>query len=237
MLNGIAKASVRTSIIFEIHPKTKRTLPVVVINSATKRGQSGKGVRKPFVVIDAPKHPQNPTRESDYDMEEGENVQSEASHLTDIPIPPILRSILYFRGLGRRKIRQVRYLLTKLGIPPRAVQFIQFVGTNVAELIVLNSSKKRIIRKLEKINVKFDPTFDLFSPRSFISASTIERFGLANKSDVEKAEIAKQAFIMRIDSMPRVIGEHRRGLRSFLKSLQRSVREGAPIQRFIDSYF
>ena len=143
-----------------------------------------------------------------------------------------LKTIIYFRGLGRRPIRQVHSLFEKLGIPARAVQFTSFIGANITELIVLNSFIKSIVSKLERLNVKFDPNFDPLSPRSFTNAVTIERFDLTNKSEEEKAEIAKQAFIMRIDSMLRVIGEHRRGLRSFLKALQRSVREGASITHF-----
>lgn len=215
-------------------PKTKRALPDVMIKSTTKQGQSGKEVRKPFVVINVPKHPQKPTPESDYAMEEDEDVQSEASHPTVPPITPTLRSILYVRGLGRRKIYQVRCLFTKLGIPPRAVQFIQFVGANVAELIVLNSLRGDVMEKLATVNVLRDPTFHPLSPTSFTRAATIEYLGLTEKSEVERSEAAKKAFVTRLDSMLKTIGHHRRGLRSFPSSLKMAVQAGAPIQHFID---
>ena len=80
---------------------------------------------------------------------------------TKKPLNGLARAILYFRGLGRRDIWQVRRLFTTLEIPGQAVQFISFIGANVAELIVLESHKDDVVRRLAAVNVTLDPSVGL----------------------------------------------------------------------------
>jgi hypothetical protein len=148
---------------------------------------------------------------------------------------PIIRSILHFRGLGRRSIHDVRCLLNKLGIPSPAVQFIQFVGAHITEMIILHRFKEDVVNKLATVKVRLDPTFDPLShQKSFTHATTIKRLGLEEKSEGEKSEAAKMAFVRRLNSMLQSIGRHRRGLLSFLNSLKRAVETGAPTRRFFN---
>ena len=144
------------------------------------------------------------------------------------------RAFLFFRGLGRRQVWQVRCLLTSLGIVPKAVQHISFIGVNVLVLIILDSFKEEVIGCLARINLKHDPSFDPLTPRCFTNAATIERLGLVDMSEEEKASVARQAFASHIDSMLCVIGKNRYGLRSYLVSLQKAVRKGDSITRFLD---
>ena len=153
---------------------------------------------------------------------------------TKKPLNGLARAILYFRGLGRRDIWQVRRLFTTLEIPAQAVQFISFIGANVAELIVLDAHKDDVVKRLAAVNVTLDPSFDPLSPRAFTDAATIERLGLTGKSEAEQAVAAKAAFVSRMDSMQRTIADHRHGLKSFLKSLRKAVAEGAPTGHFFN---
>ena len=153
---------------------------------------------------------------------------------TKKPLNGLARAILYFRGLGRRDIWQVRRLFTTLEIPAQAVQFISFIGANVAELIVLDAHKDDVVKRLAAVNVTLDPSFDPLSPRAFTDVATIERLGLTGKSEAEQAVAAKAAFVSRMDSMQKTIADHRHGLKSFLKSLRKAVAEGAPTGHFFN---
>ena len=123
-----------------------------------------------------------------------------------------------------------RYVVSfeTLKIPRQAVQFISYIGANVAELIVVDSHKEDITRRLAAAGVQHDPSFDPLSPRSFTDAATIERLGLTTKSEAEGSKAAKQAFISRMESMLSVIAGHRLGLRSFVRSLRNAVEDGIP---------
>jgi hypothetical protein len=150
------------------------------------------------------------------------------------PAGDLSRAILYFRGLGRRPIWEARQLFAKVGIAPQAIQFVSFIGANVAELILLGSFKEDVVRRLATMRVEHDSCFDPLSPRSFTNAATIERLALAGKSVVEQSVAARKAFVLRMDSMLQAIAGHRRGLRSFLRSLRRAVEVGEPIGRFLN---
>lgn len=153
---------------------------------------------------------------------------------TKKPLNGLARAILYFRGLGRRDIWQVRRLFATLEIPAQAVQFISFIGANVAEMIVLDSLKDEVVTRLASVNVTVDATFDPLSPRAFTNTATIERLGLAGKPEREQVEAAKRAFLSRLDSMQAGIAGHRLGLKSFLRSLRKAVAEGAPTGHFFN---
>lgn len=155
---------------------------------------------------------------------------------TPVARPPggVSRAILYFRGLGRQAIRHLRLFFDKLRIPKEAIQFVSFIGENVAEVILWNHFREDVVTRLATAKVQLDPTFDPLSSRSFTNASTIERLGLATKSEGEKSKVARKAFVSRLDSMLQTISGHRRGLRSFLRSLKRAVKVGAPIERFFN---
>jgi hypothetical protein len=144
------------------------------------------------------------------------------------------RAILYFRGFGRRPIWKARQLFVRLGIASQAIQFVSFIGANVAELILLDSFKEDVVRRLATVEVKHDPSFDPLSPSSFTNATTVERLALAGKSGMERSVTARKVFVLRMDSMLQTIAEHRRGLRSFLRSLKKAVEDGAPTERFFN---
>ena len=79
----------------------------------------------------------------------------------------ITRTLTYFRGLGRREVWQMRHLFKTLGIPSPAVQFIQFVGAHITELIILDRFKDEVVNKLARVKIKLDPTFDPLNHKSF----------------------------------------------------------------------
>ena len=148
------------------------------------------------------------------------------------PSPPTSQAsltILYFRGLGRRDVWDVKCLFTALGIPSEAVQFVSFIGANVTELIVLDSLKDVVVKKLGERRVQHDLNFDPLSPKSFTNAATIERLGLSNKSGGGRLEMAKLAFVSRMDSMLGGIARQRQALRSFVRSLRDAAESGTPI--------
>lgn len=153
---------------------------------------------------------------------------------TKRPLNGLARATLYFRGLGRHDIWKVRRLFVTLEIPPQAVQFISFIGASVTEMIVIDSFKEEVIRRLATVNVQCDATFNPLSPNSFTDTATIERLGLTTKSEAEKLDAAKQAFIARMESMLRVIAHHRHGLRSFVRALRNAVENGTPIDHYFD---
>lgn len=84
------------------------------------------------------------------------NNESEC-FFTKRPLNGLSRAILHFRGLGRRDIWQVRRLLETLEVPLQAVQFIEFVGANITEMIVIDSLKDQVIKRLAAVNVIHDP--------------------------------------------------------------------------------
>lgn len=140
----------------------------------------------------------------------------------------LARTILYFRGLGRRDVWEVRQLFTTLGIPSQAVQFVSFIGANITELIVLASFKDDVVKKLATANLKLDPTFDPLHPKSFTGSTTmIQDVCLADKS-----KLAKQAFVSRMNFMLSTISHHRHGLRSFLRSLKKAIENDVPAGHF-----
>lgn len=157
------------------------------------------------------------------------------------PSPPtphdtiITRTLTYFRGLGRREVWQMRRLFKALGIPSQAVQFVSSIGANVTELIILDSFKGEVVKRLATVNVLLDPTFDPLSPTSFTDASTIQSLGLEGKSKAEQLLITKQVFLSRLDSMLLIIAEHRHGLISFLRSLRNAIEKGTPIVNYFHS--
>ena len=116
-----------------------------------------------------------------------------------------LRAILYVRGLGRHKMREMKDSFTILGIPTEAVQFVSFIGANVAELIILAQFKDVIVEKLVEAKVQLDPNFDPTSPASFTDPETIELLGLESKTEEERSVIAREAFISRLDAFPKVL--------------------------------
>ena len=109
---------------------------------------------------------------------------------TPVARPPggVSRAILYFRGLGRQAIRHLRLFFDKLRIPKEAIQFVSFIGENVAEVILWNHFREDVVTRLATAKVQLDPTFDPLSSRSFTNASTIERLGLATKSEGGKVQ-------------------------------------------------
>ena len=144
------------------------------------------------------------------------------------------RAILYFRGLGRHEIRLVKRLFATLGIPSQAIQFVSYIGANVLELVILNSFREEVVGKLATVNIELHPTFDPLSPRTFTKAATTERHDWADLSESQKSKVARDTFISRLDSMIRMIGGHRRGLGSFLRSLKKAVEEGTRMEHFFD---
>jgi hypothetical protein len=153
---------------------------------------------------------------------------------TKKPLKGMARAILYFRGLGRRDIWQIRRLSTTLEIPPEAIQYISLVEINVVELIVIHSYKEDIVRRLASVNVELDQSYDPLAPTAFTDAVTLKRLGLDGKSEMELADIARVVFVKRLDSIQKSIAGHRQGLRSFVKSLKKAVMEGAPTAHFLD---
>lgn len=143
------------------------------------------------------------------------------------------RTILYFRGLDRRSVNQARQSLKTLGVPSQAVQFISFVGKEVAELIVLASLKEEVVAKLGAARITLDPNFNPLNPKHF-GSTTFERLGLVGKSEAERVEAAKRAFALRMDSMLQTLAKGRHSLRSFLGSLKRAVEKGVPTERFFN---
>jgi hypothetical protein len=107
----------------------------------------------------------------------------------------------------------VKDLFTKLGIPRKAVQYVSFIGANIAELIVFDSFKDDVVRKLTDREIQLDPSFDPLSPKPFTDADTVKKLGLAGKSEEEKSVVARQTFVSRLDSMLQTIGHHRPRLR------------------------
>ena len=181
----------------------------------------------PIPILDPTVRPVSPSRAPLSD-EEAECL------LTKRPLNGMARAILYFRGLGSRDICQVRRLFATLEIPPQAIQYISLVEANVVELIVIQSYKEDIMRRLVFVNVELAQSYDPLAPMAFTDAVTIERLGLVGKSEAERVEMARVAFVKRLDSMLKSIAGHRQGLRSFVKSLKKAVMEAAPTAHFFD---
>ena len=80
------------------------------------------------------------------------------------------------------------------------------------------------MKKLAAVKANLDVTFDPLSP-------TVP--DLIGKPVEEQAEAAKEFFVSRINSMLRTISHSRQELKSFLQSLKRAVRKGAPIPQYL----
>lgn len=103
------------------------------------------------------------------------------------------------------------------------------------ELIVLDSFKDDVVRKLGERGVQHDLNFDPLSPKSFTNTDTIERLGLVGKSEGERVEVAKLVLISRLGSMLGFIAGQRDELRSFVASLRKTLKDGAPVGHFFGS--
>lgn len=143
------------------------------------------------------------------------------------------RTILYFRGFERRSVNHVRQSFKTLGAPSQAVQLISFVGEGVAELIVLASLKEEVVTKLGAARITLDPNFNPLNPKH-LDSTTFELLGFVDKSEAERVEAARMAFVSRMDSMLQTLVKGRHGLRSFLRSLKRAVEKGVPTERFFN---
>jgi hypothetical protein len=222
----------------KLSTKIYRNLPYVLINrprDRTQRAGSNDGPRQSRTELSGPSIPTPPIPLA----HQVPNVIPSVEDVLECPSVArspggLSRAILYFRGLGRQPIWKVRLFFKKLKIPDDAIQFVSFIGANVAELILLGHFREEVIRKLGSKGVKYDPNFDPLSPRSFTNVATIKRLGLVNKSEEERSVVARKAFVSRLDSMLEKVTGHRRGLGSFLRSLKKAVLKDSPVKRFFN---
>ena len=143
------------------------------------------------------------------------------------------RTVLYLKGLAHHNLQKTRHFFTTLGIPSQAVELISFMGGEIVELIVLESFKEDLLRRLEKVNVKLDPYFDPLTPK-FFDTAMIEHLGIVGESEVQQADAARRAFVSRMDSMLQTLVKGRHGLRSFLRSLRKAVHEGTSTEQYFN---
>lgn len=124
--------------------------------------------------------------------------------------------ILYFRGLKRNRICDIKSYLLTIGIRLGSVRNISFVGKSIMELITFEDAKDDIILKLAERNVTLDKYFDPLATDN-VKNPTYQQDSM---SEDEKRMLAERLYRNRIEAQIRRIPLEARQnrLRNFLAS-------------------
>ena len=124
--------------------------------------------------------------------------------------------ILYFRGLKRTKIQDVKSVLLTLGIRLGSIRNISFVGKSLVEFITFEDAREEIVRKLAARNITEDKYFDPLSTENIKDARKLT----PDMTENEKKELAERFYRNRVEAtlkrLPLDARQNR--LRNFLSS-------------------
>lgn len=123
---------------------------------------------------------------------------------------------LYFRGMRRNRISDIKCVLLTIGIKIGTVRNISFIGKSIMELITYEDNKDDIVTKLALRNISQDKYFDPLSIDNIKSPKHINE----SMTQEEKQAIANRFYLNRlkaqIDRLPADRRQDR--LRNFMTS-------------------
>lgn len=110
---------------------------------------------------------------------------------------PISRMvILYFRGMKRNRISEVKSMFKSIAIPPHWVRNISFLGRSIMELTTFQDRKDEIISKLDKYEIHIMEGFDPLSTENLKDARKFS--GL---DEAQKKEMAERLYRTRLQKI------------------------------------
>ena len=137
--------------------------------------------------------------------------------------------IIYFRGVKRNRICEIKSVLLTVGIRRGSIRNISFIGKSVMELMTFEDCRQEVIDKLASVNITQDRLFDPLSTENIKD----ERKMSPNMSEEDKQRLAEKFYRSRIEAtikrLPLDARENR--LRNFLLSRlapRRSTNDNIP---------